>query len=181
MMSVDKQPNEMLAAAKEMFSGAGFNCNVDPDVDAAIWEKLAFNSAMNALAAVLRQPVGAIGDAEEGRVLAFQIVDEVVAVARKQSIAVDRERIGATIEMALAEHGDHKPSMLQDILKGRQTEIDFINGAAIHAARSFGLTLPVNETVCRLVKTLEKAVIGDHRPLRSLNAFSRMSSLDHSR
>lgn len=161
MMSVDKQPNEVLAAAREMFSGAGFNCNVDPDVDVAIWEKLAFNSAMNALTAVLRQSVGAIDDAEEGRTLAFQIVDEVVAVAQKQGIAVDRERIGATVEMALAEHRDHKPSMLQDILKGRQTEIDYINGAAIHAARSFGLTLPVNETVYRLVKTLEKAVIGD--------------------
>ncbi|MGD9366532.1 MAG: 2-dehydropantoate 2-reductase [Desulfobacteraceae bacterium] len=161
IMTVHKQHSEVLAAVKEMFSSAGFNCSLDPDVDAAIWEKLAFNSAMNALTAVLRQPVGAIGDAEEGRALAFQIVDEVVAVARKQKIAVDRKRIGATVEMALAQHRDHKPSMLQDILKGRKTEIDFINGAAIHAARSFGLTLPVNETVYRLVKTLEKAVIGD--------------------
>lgn len=156
MMSVDKQPNEVLTAAKEIFTGAGFNCDIDPDVDAAIWEKLAFNSAMNALTAVLRQPVGAIGDAAEGRALAFEIVDEVVAVAQKLGLAVDVERIGATIQMAMAEHRDHKPSMLQDILKGRKTEIDFINGAAIKTGRSLGLTLPVNETVYRLVKTLEK-------------------------
>lgn len=160
MMTVDKNHSEFLVAADDIFSKAGFNCRISPDVDVAIWEKLAFNSAMNALTAVLRQPVGAIGDAEEGRTLALQIVDEVVVVAQKQEIAVDRKRICATVEMALAEHRDHQPSMLQDILKGRKTEIDFINGAAISAARSFGLTLPVNETVYRLVKTLEKAVMG---------------------
>lgn len=159
MMSVDNTHSEQLVAIADLFSRAGFNCRIQPDVETAIWEKLAFNAALNALTAVLRLPVGAVGDSKEGRALADQIVDEVVSVARKKGISVDRERIGATIEMALATHRDHRPSMLQDVLKQRRTEIDVINGAAIQAARQFDMTLPANETVYRLVKMLEDAIL----------------------
>jgi 2-dehydropantoate 2-reductase len=155
MMSVDKTHSERLVAIADLFSRAGFNCRIQPDVETAIWEKLAFNAALNALTAVLRLPVGAIGNAHEGRALAYQIIDEVVSVARKQNIGVDRQRIGATVEMALTNHRDHQPSMLQDVLKQRRTEIDVINGAAIQAARQFAMTLPANETVYRLIKIVE--------------------------
>jgi 2-dehydropantoate 2-reductase len=155
IMSVDHKHHELLIAAADMFSKAGFTCRIQPDVETAIWEKLAFNSALNALTAVLRVPIGAISDTGQGRALAFQIVDEVVAVAHKQNIAVDRKRICTTVEMALTEHRDHQPSMLQDILKNRKTEIEFINGAVIKTARQLDMMLPVNETVYGLLKILE--------------------------
>lgn len=36
-------------------------------------------------------------------------------------------------------HVGHKPSMLQDVLAGRPTEIEFINGAVVAAAVTFGV------------------------------------------
>ncbi|MFH0959162.1 MAG: ketopantoate reductase C-terminal domain-containing protein, partial [Pseudomonadota bacterium] len=46
-------------------------------------------------------------------------------------------------------------SMLQDILAGRRTEIDFINGAIAAQAKSLGLEAPVNETLAMLIRSLE--------------------------
>ena len=45
--------------------------------------------------------------------------------------------------------------MLQDFQKNRPTEIDFINGAVVNEAQKLGISVPVNETVTRIVRTLD--------------------------
>jgi 2-dehydropantoate 2-reductase len=47
--------------------------------------------------------------------------------------------------------------MLQDFDKGRETEIDFMNGAIVREAAAKGLHVPVNLTITRLIKMLERA------------------------
>jgi 2-dehydropantoate 2-reductase len=157
MMTADGKRRPELDAVQKMFVGAGFNCEIVPEVQTVIWEKLAFNCAMNAMAAILKLPVGKLGDTPDGRALAVEIVNEVVAVAHKQHILIDQQRIVATLDMAFEAHRNHQPSMLQDILAGRPTEIDAINGAVVRAAAAFGLAVPVNTTLYRLVKIIAAA------------------------
>ena len=109
---------------------------------------------MNALAAITRRPVGGL-DNPPGRALAAAVVDEAVAAAQASGVAVARERIVAKLEMALAHHRAHQPSMLQDVLAGRPTEIDFITGAIVRAAEGAGLAAPVNRTLLHLVRLIE--------------------------
>ncbi len=45
--------------------------------------------------------------------------------------------------------------MFQDIIAGRRTEIEFINGALAEEAQSVGIRAPVNRTLARLIKALE--------------------------
>jgi 2-dehydropantoate 2-reductase len=47
--------------------------------------------------------------------------------------------------------------MLQDFDRGRATEIDVMNGAIVREASGLGIPVPVNETVTRLVKSIEAA------------------------
>jgi 2-dehydropantoate 2-reductase len=60
------------------------------------------------------------------------------------------------IEHAFAEHRSHKPSMLQDILAGRRTEIDSINGAIVEEAAKGEVAAPITQTLLRLVRAKEK-------------------------
>ena len=46
-------------------------------------------------------------------------------------------------------------SMLQDILRGRVTEIDYLNGLVADKAKELGISTPVNNEVIELVKTME--------------------------
>jgi 2-dehydropantoate 2-reductase len=50
-----------------------------------------------------------------------------------------------------------RPSMLLDVVAGRPSEIDVINGAIPPAARAVGLTAPVNEVVTALVRAKSPA------------------------
>ena len=147
---------EMPRIVEALFRAAGFAATADRQAKLAIWEKLVFNAALNATTATLRQPVGSM-DNEDGRALIAMIVGEAVAVAGAAGVAVDRKRIDAMIDNALATHRDHQPSMLQDVLAGRETEIDSINGAITVIGTQLGVRTPVNTALTRLVKLQRQA------------------------
>jgi len=148
----DGAPQQAIAA---LLRDAGFDCVLDRGVERAIWEKVAFNAALNSLAAVTRLTVGGVGSTPAGHNLARRIVGEVCAVARVRGIAVDEAATWASVERAFAEHGNHQPAMLQDVLAGRKTEIESINGAVVRAASEAGVAVPVTETLCQLVRMIQ--------------------------
>ncbi|MGG5288117.1 ketopantoate reductase family protein [Pseudomonas shirazensis] len=138
-----------------VFSQAGLACEADPQVQVAIWEKVAFNAALNSVCAVTRQTVGAVGSSEQGRQVLASILAETVAVAQANGIAVDGVRVNAAVDYALRNHQQHKPSMLQDLEAGRKTEIDFINGAVVAQGKCLGVATPVLQALYNLVKVSE--------------------------
>jgi 2-dehydropantoate 2-reductase len=150
--SAEAQPDEAMQLIAAVMSAAGLDCIADPLVDVAIWEKVAFNAAMNSVSAVTRLTVGPIADHPAGRALVFAIVAETLAVARARGLAVDADRVRRTLDMAFAEHRGHQPSMLQDVLAGRPTEIETINGAIVAYAEALGLDTPVTRTLRDLVR-----------------------------
>ncbi|MFM7028991.1 MAG: ketopantoate reductase family protein [Chakrabartia sp.] len=143
----------------DRLNSAGLAAAYDPQIRAAIWEKAAFNAALNALATLLDVPVGGL-DTPEGRRIATAVAEESIAVAAALGIAMDRARLIAKIDFALAQHKAHLPSMLQDRRAGRATEIEAINGAIIEAARRVGLTAPVTATLADLVRMGEPQAEG---------------------
>lgn len=152
LYSHDGQPHRMLDCLTALFNRAGLPCSADPQVQVAIWHKAAFNAALNALCTLLREPVGRIGESEDGRWLARAVVEESAAVAQAQGIAFDSAKVLASISQVYLEQAAHRPSMLQDRLAGRPTEIENINGAILRLGRRSGIATPVLESLYRLVR-----------------------------
>jgi 2-dehydropantoate 2-reductase len=61
------------------------------------------------------------------------------------------------VDEAIAEAYDHKPSMLQDVLARRPTEIDVLNGGIAAEGRRAGVPTPRHDSMVALVKGLEKS------------------------
>ena len=139
-----------------LLRSAGFNTHLATDINAAVWEKVAFNAALNA-AGMICQVSNAGIDNEPGRRLALKVVDEAVKVAEAAGIRINREQVGATIDAALREHAHHKASMLQDRERGRRTEIEMINGAIAREGMRLGVPTPVCDTLTDLVRIIELA------------------------
>lgn len=146
-------PGESAAIARltALFNRCGLATGSLIDVRPAIWEKVAFNAALNSVATVTGLTVGGM-DVPAGHQVIHAIAEEVIATAQALGIAVDRGAVHAKIAFALANHRNHKASMLQDRLAGRSTEIDAINGAVVAHARALGLAVPVTETLASLVR-----------------------------
>ncbi len=139
----------------ELLNKAGLETEVCADIMVRIWEKVAFNSALNTLCGVTGLPVGGIGKCEKGRELARRVVTEVIAVAAAKGLAVDFDKTWGMVSMALDQHGGHKPSMLQDILSKRETEIDTIAGGVAAEAESLGIDAPVTSLLADLVRIIQ--------------------------
>jgi 2-dehydropantoate 2-reductase len=135
-----------------VLDGAGLNCLADINTLSAVWEKVAFNAAINSVSAISSRTVGEIAGDADARMLVSDIVREVLFVATRKGVAVTSEKVASMVAEAFQSHGSHQPSMLQDVIAGRQTEIESINGAVVDEAQRLGMKAPVTETLLRLVR-----------------------------
>jgi 2-dehydropantoate 2-reductase len=158
LMSADGEMRVSVARTVAALNSAGLACSADPDVWVTIWEKVAFNAALNSLCAVTQCTVGELSNVPDGPALALKIVAEVAAVARASGVAVDEAHMVENVRHAMANHRSHRPSMLQDVLAGRRTEIEAINGAVVEAARAVPMAAPCTETLLQLVRLVDASV-----------------------
>ena len=59
-------------------------------------------------------------------------------------------------EVNKAGGGEHRPSMGQDMVKGRRTEIEFLNGFIVRKGEEIGLPTPANAALADIVKRVER-------------------------
>jgi 2-dehydropantoate 2-reductase len=149
----------MLCQVADLFNRAGLRTTADPAVWAAIWEKVAFNAAFNALCAVTGCTVEQIGSVPSGPTTALAVVAEVIAVAHACGIPANLDRTQTMIRQSLKTHAGHQPSMLQDINAHRRTEIDSINGAVVRAAAKHKIPVPNTALLATLVSLIEARLI----------------------
>ena len=149
---------EAITAVAGLFTRAGLETRISDDVDSLLWSKLIVNVGINALTALLRVPNGVLAQTPECDLLMARAVAEAVAVARALSIGLDGERQLERVREVCLRTADNRASMLQDILRGRPTEIDAINGAVVARGRAAGVDTPVNLLLTQLVQALEATV-----------------------
>ena len=124
------------------------------DARGAQWTKLLFNAATNPLAALTGLTHGELCDRPDLRATACALVAEGRAVANALGITLDSDP-DELISRAAIENHAHKPSMLQDVLAHRPTEIDALNGGIVRAGREAGVPTPLHAAIAALVKGLE--------------------------
>lgn len=155
-MPCDGQASTVFAQLASDLNQAGLNCRFDPQVQEAIWEKLAFNAAFNGICGLTRQTVDGLAN-PEGQRLVDDVVDEVSTVAQALGVQASAERVHSMVRDALAHHRGHQPSMLQDLLAGRATEVEVIHGAVLQVADRLGIAVPVTRTLYQLVHLSARA------------------------
>jgi 2-dehydropantoate 2-reductase len=126
------------------------------DARGAQWTKLIFNSATSPVAALTGLTMGQLGEAAAARELIAGLAAEGCTVARGLGITLDDDPL-ALIDEAVTQAYGHRPSMLQDVLARRPTEIDVLNGGIVRGAREAGVPVPLNQAVAALINGLERS------------------------
>jgi 2-dehydropantoate 2-reductase len=119
-----------------------------------IWQKALVNIGINPVTALTRKPNKFIVLNKETRETASAAVLEAWELASRKGIFLPRDPVSMMLSVA-RKTGDNLSSMLQDVLEGRRTEIDFLNGYVVREGQSIGLDMKVNKTLYNLVKALE--------------------------
>lgn len=123
---------------------------------AELWAKVLYSAALNPLGALLGLTYGQLAAEPDARAIMDAVIEEAFAVARAEGVALRwptaaayRETFYGRLVPATA---GHRSSMLQDLERGRPTEIDAISGQVAARGATHGVPVPTNTTLARLVR-----------------------------
>ncbi|MEH0672006.1 2-dehydropantoate 2-reductase [Vibrio owensii] len=130
--------------------------NWNPNINAALWTKLAINCAINPLTAIHQCKNGELAAPEFATELA-NITRELVEVMNKEGIKVDFDSLHTTIMQVVNATAANYSSMRQDVYHQRRTEIDFISGYLLKAAEKHHISTPENAKLYQRMKQIEQS------------------------
>ena len=149
-----KIPVEM-RSIREIFNKAGMETRISRDIKGLLWSKLIINAGINALTAITRLKNGKLIEFEGTRKIIREAVSEATRIAKRKRIKLIYDDPLAKVEAVCEATAGNISSMLQDVLKKKRTEIDFINGVIVRQGQELGIPVPVNSLLVDLVKTIE--------------------------
>lgn len=153
-------PDEIKQFMKAQFVEKGFEIEFAHDFRIHQWNKLFANAVINPITAITRAKNGIVLSKHlEGTV--ERIVDECVAVSGKEGLNFDKIDVLKFVYTVAEKTSMNTSSMLQDVLKGNRTEIDSINGYVIRLAGKHAISVPLNEALYGLVKSIENREFKD--------------------
>ncbi|MEI6127526.1 MAG: 2-dehydropantoate 2-reductase, partial [Pseudomonadota bacterium] len=154
---VDRSFVEHIASS---FTNAGIPAEVTDDIRSFIWGKVLYNCALNPLATLLNVNYGKLLSCNETKQIMETIVQEIFLLAQARHIRLiwkkPEEFVKHLFEELIPKTFEHHPSMLQDIHRGKRTEIDALNGAVVTMGEQLDLDLPCNRTMAQLIKAKEQ-------------------------
>jgi 2-dehydropantoate 2-reductase len=150
------EPSARSAEIAALLSASGLDGRVSEDIKFEIWRKLIFNCVINPITAIIASEVRGIADPRLDPVKQL-VVDECLQVARADGVAFDIDFLPTIAEV----FGSARTiaSMRQDLLKGKPTEIDHMNGAVVALGERFGIACPVNAALVSVIKTMETRAV----------------------
>jgi len=152
----DRSFLEMLAGT---FNNAGLPADVTDEIKKFIWGKVFYNCSLNGLASIINVNYGKLLSCDNPKQIMTKIIEEVFTVARAENISLDWESpdeyTKLLFEELIPKTFEHHPSMLQDITRGKRTEIDALNGAVVRMGDKHDIALPYNRTITQLIKAKE--------------------------
>ena len=138
------------------------------------WSKLLINAAFSGMSAVLGCTFGEAAGPRASRRIVQALIKECIDVCKVGGIRIEpvqgkdivklldynnplkRAFSYFIIPIAIRKHAKLKASMLQDLEKGKLTEVDAINGAVLEYGRKVGCPTPMNDRVVEIIHGIEQ-------------------------
>jgi len=139
-----------------LLTACGLDGRVSPDIKTEVWRKLIYNCVINPITTITGTEVGGIADPRLDP-LKQLVIAECLAVARSQGIEFTVDFLSTITEVFAASRTI--ASMRQDLMRGRPTEIDHMNGAVADLGRRHGIDCPVNAALTAIIKAMDRCTM----------------------
>ena len=139
-----------------LFERAGVACPLTDNIAGELWTKLTWNCALNAVSALGHAKYGHIAASADARRVVETVVCELLAVAKAAGVhppGFDDPQVALAGAFKIAtQMAEAYSSTAQDMMRGKRTEIDSLNGYIARRGAELGVPTPVNHALFTLVK-----------------------------
>ena len=171
--SISHKRSRHFAKVKEMLEMMG-TVEIEENFIGTRWSKLLINAAFSGMSAVLGCTFGEAAGPKESRRVVQALIKECIDVCATGGIRIEpvqgkdivklldykgslKKAISFfIIPIAIRKHAKLKASMLQDLEKGKMTEVDAINGSVSEYGRKVGCPTPMNDKVVEIIHKIEQ-------------------------
>ncbi|UCC33803.1 MAG: 2-dehydropantoate 2-reductase, partial [Candidatus Bathyarchaeota archaeon] len=145
-----RDAGERIAA---LFNESGLKARASSRIDWEIWNKLIVNCVVNPLTAILQARDNEVV-VDTLRQLRHGIVDECVEVGQREGMTFKSD-LKKSVDRCISRFAN-RSSMYQDIIRGKKTEIDFLNGKIVKLGSKYDIPTPINKALVSMIKFLER-------------------------
>ena len=171
--AISPKKNKHFDKIKQVLEHMG-TVDVEENFIGTRWSKLLINASFSGMSAVLGCTFGEAAAPRESRKIVQALIKECIDVCAKGGIRIEpvqgkdivklldyhnpiKKAVAyMIIPIAIRKHAKLKASMLQDIEKGKLTEVDAINGAVCDYGKKVGFPTPANDKVVEIIHKIEK-------------------------
>ena len=172
--AVSEKKSKHFDKVKELLEKMG-TVDVEENFLGTRWSKLLINAAFSGMSAVLGCTFGEAAGPKASRRIVQKLIKECIDVCQVGGIRIEpvqgkdivkllnytnalkRAFSFFIIPIAIRKHAKLKASMLQDLEKGKLTEVDAINGAVSDYGRKVGFPTPMNDKVVEIIHRIERS------------------------
>lgn len=174
--SISEKRSKHFAKVKELLELMG-TVDVEENFLGTRWSKLLINASFSGMSAVLGCTFGEAASPRASRRIVQALIKECIDVCKVGGIRIEpvqgkdivklldynnslkRAFSFFIIPIAIRKHAKLKASMLQDLEKGKLTEVDAINGAVSEYGRKVGCPTPMNDKVVEIIHSIEQGTL----------------------
>jgi 2-dehydropantoate 2-reductase len=147
----EERPDGLPTGFGGLLAHAGVRVRYVDAIDREVWRKVLVNAAINPVTAEFRVENGRLAE-DPWRGLSLALLSEARAVAQSEGFAFSQEEAEAELFRVVRTTARNRSSMLQDLDRGRPTELDAISGALLEIGHRHGLDLPNTERAVRRIR-----------------------------
>lgn len=141
----------------DILNEAELNASKSDDIQQLLWKKLLINVAINPVCSIAGVRNGALLEVTSLWQQAMLAMREAATVARASGVDLGNLNLEEYLREVVSISPENRCSMLQDIMSGRETEIDSLCGAVVMRGEAEGIPTPCNALLHGLVKGIEKS------------------------
>lgn len=153
--SPDADKQVYVKKAAQILKKAGVPYVVEEDITHRLWCKWMLNVGVNQVVMVEEGTYATIQNPGEARDKMLAAMEEVRKLSELADTGITKEDLAAYVALVDGLNPEGMPSMRQDGLAKRYSEVDFFAGTVIEKAKKYGLSVPVNQYLYDTVKKIE--------------------------
>lgn len=142
-------------ALVEQLVASGVQAEAKPDLGKVLWGKLLWNAPFNGICALTRLVPGRLLEEPSLEALVRGAMHEVLAVARAEGASLPDSLVDALVQGSRSTWAATEPSMLQDVLAGREHEVESLQAAVAERGRRHGVPTPIHDVLAALLRGLQ--------------------------
>ena len=146
---------DFLKYLEDNLNCCGFRAKASENIRQLIWDKLFINISLSAVTGILQTDMGYIAANPYAWKMTEGLVREAAAVARGKGFEADEQKILEKVRATSLRSPAGCTSIRADLRDGRKTEVEFISGYVVRAAKECGISVPLHQFVVQMIHAME--------------------------